>query len=158
MGDSEPKWVDSVNYNHEMVPGEEDAVASLWAACTGASLWNARDVRQLAQNGARIWVSREEGQLVGAAAVRVAGDEAELLNLGVLPQWRGRDVGTGLVKTAIWEAGLGGAKSVFLEVRESNVGARAFYHKLGFQQIGRRRAYYRDPVEDALVMSLLVPK
>jgi ribosomal-protein-alanine N-acetyltransferase len=46
-----------------------------------------------------------------------------------------------------------GVRRVFLEVRESNGGARAFYSGLGFAQQGRRRKYYQDPVEDALLLS-----
>ena len=49
-----------------------------------------------------------------------------------------------------------GAPTIFLEVRSSNSGARALYAALGFSQEGRRRNYYQDPAEDALVLSILL--
>jgi ribosomal-protein-alanine N-acetyltransferase len=57
------------------------------------------------------------------------------------------------VGVAIETARADGVQSVFLEVRESNSAARAFYAGLSFTQIGRRRGYYRNPEEDALVLS-----
>jgi ribosomal-protein-alanine N-acetyltransferase len=57
------------------------------------------------------------------------------------------------MQTALAEAGHAGASRVFLEVRQSNTDARAFYATLGFLEVGRRRGYYRDPAEDALVLS-----
>lgn len=140
----------------EMTADEAEAVAAVWAASPGAAPWPAGDVLQLANSGTKIWVSREEGNIAGAVAVRVAGDEAEVLNLGVAPSYRRKGIGRSLLNAAIAEAGSAGAARVFLEVRESNAGARAFYASLGFSQTGRRRAYYSNPPEDALVLSRLV--
>lgn len=140
----------------EMMPGDAEAIESVWSASPGASRWSARDVLHLARNGTRIWVSQEEGRIVGAAALRTAGDETEVLNLGVAPSWRNRGLGRELMKAAIRDANHAGATKVFLEVRESNLGAQAFYKALGFTEAGRRRGYYRDPAEDALVLLLPV--
>jgi ribosomal-protein-alanine acetyltransferase len=139
-----------------MEPGDAEAIQGVWAACLGASHWSARELLQLSKNGARIWVAFEEGCVIGAVAARVAGDEAEILNLGVAPSWRKRGVGRELMAAAVGDANRRGATRVFLEVRESNAGARAFYRGLGFEEVGRRRAYYRDPAEDALVLALPV--
>jgi ribosomal-protein-alanine N-acetyltransferase len=84
-------------------------------------------------------------------ATAVAG-EAEVLNLAVAPQSRGRGLGGRLL-----DAGLGtvrdrGAREVFLEVRESNAAALALYSSRGFAAVTRRAKYYRNPVEDALVL------
>jgi ribosomal-protein-alanine N-acetyltransferase len=49
-----------------------------------------------------------------------------------------------------------GAQEIFLEVRESNVGAQSVYLERGFSVIGRRRSYYSSPTEDALIMRLRV--
>jgi len=57
-----------------------------------------------------------------------------------------------LIDAAIAEAESRGAESMFLEVRESNRAARALYASRGFEEISRRRGYYRTPVEDALVL------
>jgi ribosomal-protein-alanine N-acetyltransferase len=88
------------------------------------------------------------GYVIAAAVA----DEAEVLNLAVAPQARGRGLGGKLL-----DAGLGivrdrGAREVFLEVRESNVAALALYTSRGFTAVARRAKYYRNPVEDALVL------
>jgi len=142
----------------QMASDEAYAVEAIWAASPGASQWSAHDVLHLSRSGTRIWVAQERGQIVGAAALRSAGDEAEIINLGVYPTSRRRGFGRELLNAAISDARHAGAVRVFLEVRESNHGAQAFYRRLGFDEIGRRRAYYRDPAEDALVLSLSVQK
>jgi [ribosomal protein S18]-alanine N-acetyltransferase len=137
----------------EMVPPDAAAIAAILAASTGASRWSAGDILMLAQGGTRIWVAEEAGEVVAASAARTVADEVEILNLGVAPPWRRRGVGRNLLVAAIERAAQAGARQVFLEVRESNRGARAFYAALGFVQTGRRPNYYRDPAEDALVLS-----
>ncbi len=137
----------------EMGPGDAAAVEAIWAASPGASHWSAPELLQLARNGAKILVADDAGKVVGAVAMRIAGDEAEVLNLGVEPARRRRRVGAELMASAVADALHAGATRVFLEVRESNAAARAFYQVLGFSEMGRRRAYYRDPPEDALVLS-----
>jgi ribosomal-protein-alanine acetyltransferase len=137
----------------EMAPADATAVESVLAASWGASQWSVEQLIHLAKFGTRIWVAEEAGEVVGASATRTVADELEVLTLGVAPSWRRRGVGRSLMVTAMTEAGQAGATQVFLEVRESNRGARAFYAALGFVESGRRRAYYRDPEEDALVLS-----
>jgi [ribosomal protein S18]-alanine N-acetyltransferase len=137
----------------EMSPADATAIEGVLAASSGASQWSAGELLHLAKIGTRIWVAEESGEVVGASATRAVVDELEVLTLGVTPSWRRRGVGRSLMVTAMAEAGQTGARQVFLEVRESNQGARAFYAALGFVETGRRRAYYRDPEEDALVLS-----
>ncbi len=78
-------------------------------------------------------------------------DEGEILNLAVAPEYARRGIGTELVKTVLEAFERAGVRQVFLEVRESNAGARAFYQRLGFEPVGRRKGYYAKPREDALV-------
>lgn len=137
----------------EMAPADAAAIEGVLAASSGASQWSAREILLLAEGGTRIWVAEEGGEVVGTSAARTVADEVEVLTLGVAPLWRRKGVGRSLMVTALLEAGQAGAARVFLEVRESNRGARAFYAALGFVETGRRRAYYHDPVEDALVLS-----
>ena len=137
----------------EMVRPDAAAIENVLAASSGASQWSAGEILLLAKGGTRIWVAEEAGELVGVSAARTVADEVEILTLGVAPSWRRRGVGRSLMVAALSEAGLAGARQVFLEVRESNLGARAFYAALGFSESGRRRNYYRDPAEDALVLS-----
>jgi ribosomal-protein-alanine N-acetyltransferase len=95
-----------------------------------------------------------EGALVGYAITWTILDQAELGNVAVTPAARRRGVGRMLVEAALRRVRRRGARECFLEVRESNVGARRLYEELGFSAIGRRRRYYASPVEDALVMRI----
>jgi ribosomal-protein-alanine N-acetyltransferase len=136
-----------------MLPSERDAVATLFAAVAEASHWSAPDLAQLEAAGAQVWVEAEESEPAGALALRQAADETEILNVAVRAGQRRRGIGRRLMETALQQAVSSGSRRVFLEVRESNAGAQAFYAQLGFAQDGRRRKYYRDPPEDALLLS-----
>lgn len=83
----------------------------------------------------------------------------EILNLAVEPAARGKGTGRALIRQAALEGVARGAVQVFLEVRESNSAARAFYARLGFTETGRRPAYYREPDEAAVLLarSLIFP-
>jgi ribosomal-protein-alanine N-acetyltransferase len=91
--------------------------------------------------------------LLGFVAARLAVDELHVNNIGVRERARLRGVGSVLLSSAI-EAGVSkGARAAILEVRAGNAPAQALYMRHGFEIVGRRRNYYRDPAEDALVMS-----
>jgi ribosomal-protein-alanine N-acetyltransferase len=95
----------------------------------------------------------QSGEVAGYVFARRAADEAEILNLAVLAAHARRGVGTGLVDAVLGDLVDAGIVRVFLEVRESNAGARAFYDRLGFRPVGRRRGYYSKPREDAVVLA-----
>jgi ribosomal-protein-alanine N-acetyltransferase len=92
------------------------------------------------------------GGVIGYVVAWFVADEAEIANLAVAPERRGRGVGSRLLDAALAEARVAGARVVHLEVRDSNAAARALYGSRGFSPVGRRRHYYRDPVEDALLL------
>ena len=77
---------------------------------------------------------------------------SELANVAVGPVWRGRGVAAALLDELLAAAAARAVTAVYLEVRESNAPARALYAARGFEAVGRRRGYYRRPVEDALVL------
>ena len=81
---------------------------------------------------------------------------AEVLNLAVVPEYRGRGLGGGLLDAGLAAVRARGGSEVFLEVRASNTPAQALYTARGFHTEGRRRGYYRRPDEDALVLRLLL--
>lgn len=85
-------------------------------------------------------------------------DESEILNLAVDPAFRGRGFGGMLLDSSLSELDSRGAEMTFLEVRESNLAARALYASRGFQELSRRRGYYRQPPEDALVLRRAVQR
>jgi ribosomal-protein-alanine N-acetyltransferase len=104
------------------------------------------------------WVAaRADGRVVGYAVGWVAADEAELADLAVSEECRDQGVGAVLVRAFGREAGVRGARRLYLEVRVSNDGAQRFYERLGFGVVGRRAAYYRNPREDALAMAAPLP-
>jgi len=91
----------------------------------------------------------------GFVLARVAGGEAEILTLAVVPRARGKGLGRALLCEAIAKAERKGADAVFLEVSATNPAALALYARLGFANVGSRRAYYRGV--DALVLRLSLP-
>jgi ribosomal-protein-alanine N-acetyltransferase len=79
-------------------------------------------------------------------------DEGEIANIAVDPNERGKGFGSALLDAALAVAGHRAVRTVYLEVRASNHQARALYDSRGFTEVGRRKAYYRRPVEDAVVL------
>jgi ribosomal-protein-alanine N-acetyltransferase len=80
-------------------------------------------------------------------------DEAHISTLGVRPEWRGRGWGELLLLTILEEAHRLKARVATLEVRVSNMPAQSLYLKYRFEQVGRRKGYYADNREDALIMT-----
>ncbi|MEP7362559.1 MAG: GNAT family N-acetyltransferase, partial [Acidobacteriota bacterium] len=98
---------------------------------------------------ATTWVAAVDGTIAGFLAARsLTAGEFEILNLAVAPTWRRQGIAARLLEH-IARASPG---QWFLEVRESNTPARLLYAKLGFHPVGRRPRYYKDPIEDALIL------
>jgi ribosomal-protein-alanine N-acetyltransferase len=94
-----------------------------------------------------------ENQLVAFVVFTLFCTTAELENIAVAATYRRRGIGTFLIRAAMNEAASGGAKRFELEVRVSNLAARALYKSLGFKEQGIRLNYYREPSEHATLMS-----
>jgi ribosomal-protein-alanine N-acetyltransferase len=90
--------------------------------------------------------------LLGYVVALVIGPEAEIADLAVAPKARRRGIGRALLERALAELAAVGVRTLYLEVRESNQAARTLYDAHGFASVGRRRGYYREPLEDALVL------
>ena len=90
--------------------------------------------------------------IVGYVIAYSVDEDAEVLNLAVEPNHRGKGLAGQMLDAAVIELAGRGVVNAYLEVRESNKAARALYEARGFTEIARRRAYYRRPVEDALVL------
>lgn len=99
-------------------------------------------------------VADVEGTVVGYVMTRWAADTAEILNLAVAPEDRRKGVASRLLDAVLDRLSGRSVREVYLEVRESNRAARALYEGRGFGVAGMRRAYYRCPTEDALVLRL----
>ncbi|GAB6158456.1 ribosomal protein S18-alanine N-acetyltransferase [Desulfotomaculum varum] len=110
---------------------------------------------ELTQNNfARYLVALHQDRVVGYGGMWLVLDEAHITNIAVHPQHRGHRVGEGLLLELMRQAVLQGAARMTLEVRPSNHAARQLYKKLGFQEKGRRKKYYSDTNEDAIIMWL----
>lgn len=108
---------------------------------------------ELTQRATRSYlVARYRGDVVGYAGMMFTGFEAHVTNIAVDPQWHGKKVGSRLLLSLITEAIARGCSRLSLEVRVSNRGAQAMYHKFGFEGTGVRRGYYIETNEDALIM------
>ena len=92
--------------------------------------------------------------IAGYTTALTAHDEIHLLSIAVLPGSRRHGYGRALLDEVIERGMSRGGTRVFLEVREGNEGAMAFYSGVGFRVIGKRKKYYIDTGEDAFVMEL----
>ena len=91
-------------------------------------------------------------KIIAYSVVFVAGDEGDLANIAVLPSCRGLGIGGALLDEILEISRNDGAFRTFLEVRESNEAAIGLYSSRGFFEIGKRRRYYKNPTEDAVLM------
>lgn len=101
---------------------------------------------------ARCVVVRAEGRLAGYLCLWEIGPEIHITNLAVHPHRRGQGLARALLQATLEDGRARGVTLAFLEVRPSNVEALGLYESLGFSVIGRRKGYYFDTGEDALVM------
>ncbi len=138
------------------VRGDAPEIVSVAKASPGAAYWTPQQFAEAAGGNLEGWVAASEGRIAGFVFARNAADEAEILNLAVAPEMRRRGIGARVLGAALEFAGKRGARRAFLEVRESNTAAIAFYERSGFITSGRRRSYYSNPVEDALVLTRVI--
>jgi ribosomal-protein-alanine N-acetyltransferase len=90
--------------------------------------------------------------IVGYAVLWCIMDQGELANLAIVPEMRGRGLGTRMLESVIDTARRRGVETMYLEVRDSNAAALELYRRFGFSQVGLRRGYYDRPKEDARIL------
>ena len=105
----------------------------------------------------RYYAAYVDSEYVGTAGLILRYDEADISNVAVHPDWRGKGIASMLMEHVIQEAQEQGLHSLLLEVREGNTSARRLYEKTGFVIDGVRKNYYQNPVEDAVLMSRKLP-
>ena len=94
-----------------------------------------------------------EESLLGYMYLRLLGPEAEIYSVAVRPENRRCGVGRAMAVETLEFCRAHGVERIFLEVREGNIPARALYTALGFAPVGRRKSYYSNPTEDAILMA-----
>lgn len=129
-----------------------DAVCRIDAASFRTPWLPAVYLTELSNRSACYLVAREGRDVIGYGGAWVVMAEAHITTLAVDPGHRGRRIGERILLGLMDEVILHGATHCTLEVRESNLAARALYLKLGFREAAVRRGYYSDNGENAVVM------
>jgi ribosomal-protein-alanine N-acetyltransferase len=96
----------------------------------------------------------ESRKIAGFLVAVVVDEEAELETIAVDADGQRQGMGRRLMEALVEELKAAGVRRIFLEARASNGAAEGLYRALGFSETGRRRGYYADPVEDAVLMSV----
>ena len=109
---------------------------------------------ELGNEPSTLYILRLDGATLGFVVVRVAGSDLDIVNFAIAEPHRRRGLGKRLLQLLFDHFASPAVARVFLEVREGNTIARAFYESLGFEETQRRRNFYSDPLEDAVLMSL----
>ncbi len=104
------------------------------------------------REGTAFLVAEENGKILGYAGLISAADEGDITNVSVSKTRRQKGIGNSLLEGLLDKARSFELKKIFLEVRASNEAAVRLYEKKLFQQVGVRKGYYTEPVEDALLM------
>ena len=134
------------------LPADAPAVARLERRCF-ADAWSEASFREAFGPGWSFGLVLESGiEVVGYVVGRAVAGSGEILNLAVAPEQRRRGHARALLVAALAMLADRGAHECYLEVRASNVEAQALYAAFGFREAGMRKGYYRQPVEDALVL------
>lgn len=107
----------------------------------------------LTRDNALFLVVEEKKQILGYCGILMVPDEGDVLNVAVRADRQREGIGHFLMESLIRLAGDLGVRILHLEVRSSNETALRLYERVGFHKDGIRRAYYTDPVEDAVLMT-----
>ncbi len=138
-------------------PADLRAVHEIEAASFGTP-WSEETFERLLDRDTLDFVALVDGnEVIGYAVVWCIVDQGELSNIAIAPEHRGRGLGRTLLDEVISRIRRRGVTRLFLEVRASNEPALGLYASLGFAVVGRRKEYYQNPREDALLMTLPIP-
>lgn len=128
-------------------------ILRIQAGSREAAQWPRSAYESLEETGQKAWVAEGGEHVVGFLVARSTATEMEVLNLAVAITVRRKGIGHALLEETLSWAARNGSRQVFLEVRASNAAARQFYLAHGFVAAGVRASYYRDPADDALLLS-----
>lgn len=135
-----------------MKPHHVPQVAKLETLCF-SDPWSESSIAYELTNELSYWLVAEENeQVVGYIGSQTVFPDTDMMNVAVHPDYRRRGIGAILVEALCTELRHRDCQTLTLEVRSSNAPAIAMYEKLGFEQVGKRPNYYRNPREAALIL------
>lgn len=137
--------------------GDLAGVIELERGVGEAPHWGEEEYAEIVRGGGLrrcLFVAELDGGVVGFAVGKVVAGLAELESVAVRADARRSGVGRKLCAAVVQWCRREDSGAVELEVRAKSVGAIALYVRLGFVEVGRRRAYYREPNDDAVLMRL----
>jgi [ribosomal protein S18]-alanine N-acetyltransferase len=129
------------------------AILAIERQAPSAAHWTPEQYNQLVNSGI-VLVAEEAGNLCGFVCAQAIAGEWVIENVVVAEAFLRCGIADELLRKLIQRAKSEAASAILLEVRESNKPARRLYEKHGFREVGRRREYYRDPAEDAILYAL----
>lgn len=139
----------------------DDAISTRNVAVTcGIDAWTIDQYRHEAGRSDTVFLAAMDGpEMKGFISGRIVpstieGEDGEIYNIAVLPQFRESGIGRCLLENTIDKFNSAGCRAIWLEVRASNINALQFYESRGFRRSTTRRNFYSDPIEDAVVMKL----
>lgn len=132
---------------------DADIIAQLEQICFTVPWTRESILRELEENSMALYfVAEVDGTPVGYGGMWIIVDEGHIINIAVLPQYRGRHIASLIMAVLIAFGETRGVTRFTLEVRSSNEPAKAVYRKFRFREEGLRRGYYQDNGEDAIIM------
>ncbi len=139
-------------YPERLTAQQLDGVAQLEKLCFHQP-WSRNSLELLIKEGIGVGVVCScDGQICAYGGMMVAVDEGQITNIATHPEYRRRGYGKAVLEALIKYAKQNGLDSISLEARESNHAAIELYTKLGFKVEGKRKDFYTNPTESALIM------
>ena len=139
-------WPDFLFFTNQILEIENSSFPVPWSASAFEE--------EISKNISNLWAIISEQRLLAYICFWMFDREIHILNFAVHPQKRNLGLGKLLLENIIEAGTAGRVEKIWLEVRPSNVPALSIYKKYGFYEIGRRKGYYSDSKEDAIIMTL----
>ncbi len=140
------------------VPRDATGIAELEAAIF-PDPWDYRSIVDLiSTEGAMCFTACEGTKVIAYIVGRLIPPEGELYRIAVAPEYRRRGIAYRLLDYSVKTSRGRGLESLFLEVRSQNYPAIKLYRAYGFVEVGRRKNYYRNPDDDAIIMLKASPR
>ena len=138
------------------VPADLAAIYKLESAVFTGDAWSEKDLSAVITSSGAMCFSAlgDDGELYGYTIGRIIAPEGEIYKVAVLPERQGKGIAYRLLSYALKTERGRGLETVFLEVRSQNLAAIKLYRSLCFKEIGRRKNYYKNPTDDAIIMMM----